>query len=133
MPTLSEFDLTLQLRYDEAEDMTYTVFRFETVRQFRSFQYEIEVDSDFDAQAHAIDLKIKGVRAPSLMMPSTGAAYTELTFPRLKGDYDVRISGAKQQGEFRMKVTPKKITLTDVDELNFVHIKVEDDLDVIPA
>ncbi len=133
MPTLSEFQLTLHLRYEETTGTTYTVFSFSTVRQFRAFQYEIQVEDTLDTTRKVIELTIRGVRAPADLMPSTGSAVKQISFPELQGEYRVDISGAKQFGTFSFSVNSTAIQLLDTPDTNFIHITVQDEIETILA
>ncbi len=131
MPTLSEFTLSLQLRRDEENGKLWTVFRFSTLREFRSFRYEIQVDDTFDAAARGILFQIRGVRAPANLMPSYGAARREICYANLTGTYTVEITGAKQTGSFSFNVRGEKIRLIDTAGTDFVQVSVLTDVEVV--
>ena len=80
MPTLTEFTLTLRLRHDQESGITWTIFTFATVREFRSFRYEIQLEESFDPAARTFDFRIQGVQAPKNLMPSSGRAVRELRY-----------------------------------------------------
>lgn len=133
MPTLSEFAVTVGLRHYEADNRRETYFRFETVRQFRVFRYEVEIDEKLDAGNNALDFSIKGVVAAAGLMSSTGSAYREIAYPELLGEFDVHISGAKEAGAFRFRGDENGITLLNVDAGEFVQVKVADEIEMIRA
>lgn len=133
MPTLSEFVLTIGLRYDEAEDTTFTCFRFETLRQFKSFRYQIEVTDEHDPTLKNLTFSLKGVLAPSQMLSSSGPAATELCYPALEGDYRIHIAGAKQKGDFVIRGSKQKIRLVEELDEDFVRIQINDQIEVIRA
>jgi len=125
MPALTEFTLTLQLRRDEESGTIWTVFRFATIREFRSFQYEIQLDDRFDADERAFEFRMSGVQAPKNLMPSSGAALRELRYPDLRGEYTVALAGARQNERFRFTVTDREIVLGERPEGAAVRVDVE--------
>lgn len=133
MPTLSEFIMTIGLRYNEADDTTQTFFRFETMRQFQAFRYEVEVEAAMEAEARTLSFTIKGVRAPVALMAATGSAVTEFCYPSLEGEYRVLVSGAKQSGQFRLKASPRRIELLDQEKGDFVQLRLADEIETIRA
>lgn len=133
MPTLSEFVLTVGLRRNELEDVTYTTFRIETRRQFRAFRYAVEVESEIDVEARQLSLALKGVQTPSDLMSAVGAGRTELLFPELTGEYSVEISGAKRKGTLRLRGGGGRIELLEIPEGDFVQVRVDDTVEIIRA
>lgn len=133
MPTLSEFIMTIGLRYNEADGSTRTFFRFETTRQFQAFRYEVEVDGTMDMQTRTLDFTIKGVRAPVKLMSGTGSAVTEFHYPLLEGEYVVNVSGAKQSGSLRFRGSAQEIELLSQREKDFVQIRLADEIEKIRA
>ena len=113
MPTLAEFTLSIRLRRDEESGMIWTMFRFATVREFRSFRYEIQIEERLDEEAGTITLKIQGVQAPTNLMPSAGAAVREIGYPGLMGEYRVTLAGARQSGNFTIAVGTGDIALVE--------------------
>jgi len=131
MPTLSEFALTLQMRREEENGMVWTIFRFSTLREFRAFRYDIQVEESMDHKAKAITFQIRGVRAPANLMPSSGVAQHEICYPDLHGTYTVYIAGAKQSGSFSFVVRGEKVRLVEAGTSDFVHITVIEDLEIL--
>lgn len=82
MPTKKqsiEYRLLVQRAYDDMAKKEGILFRLETSKLFTNFSYHIDVHE------HAVDNKIvwslHGLRAPSMNMPSTGAAqYQKMYF-----------------------------------------------------
>jgi|GEM_PF-1939052 len=123
MPALSELTLTLCRRRNEESGVVVTVFRFATVREFRSFRYEIQVEETLDEAARSIHFRIHGVHAPANLMPGAGPAAREIGFPGLHGEYRVTYAGASRSGGFGFVVDGEGIRLTDPpagDELRIV-------------
>lgn len=133
MPTLSEFIMTIGLRHLEADTTTQTYFRFETVREFQSFRYQVEVDDALDPGTRTIRFNIKGVRAPVGLMSSSGSAITEVCYPLSEGEYTVLVTGAKQSGSFRFKRRPQGIKLIETEGEDFIRLNVIDKIELIRA
>ncbi len=117
--------MTLGLRREEGSARVDTVLRIATVREFRSFRYEIQVQDRFDAAARTIQLRVQGVQAPTNLMPSAGAAVRELSYPDLDGEYTVRITGAKQSADFRISVDDRAIVLLQPPEEGTLGVTIE--------
>lgn len=133
MPTLSEFQLTIGRRREEASGITYTLFRIDTVRQFSAFKYMVEVDADLNHDSRTLALTLKGVQTPTGLMSSAGTGSTELVYPELIGEYDVVVMGAKQEGRFRFSANEDGITLLDVDEETTISVDVDNTMQVVRA
>ncbi len=130
MPTLAEFVLTIGARYNRGEDRFWICFRFETLREFRSFRYEVDVDGAFDPKKREFLFKLKGVQTPSTLMASAGPANRELCYPDLHGDYTVRVGGAKEEGSFQMVISPGgNILLGEVDP-GLVRVVVREEVEM---
>jgi hypothetical protein len=133
MPTLMEFTLTLRLRHEEATGITWTVFRFATTRQFTSFRYEIDLDDRLDEPTRAIDFRLRGVNAPTNLMPGSGAAEKEICYPDLDGTWTVTVAGAKQSGRFSFAVDAAGIRLLSSDTDHFLPITVDSTVETVRA
>ncbi len=125
MPTLAEFTLRLLRRRNEESGLLWTVFRFATVREFRAFRYEIQVEGNLDLAARSIRFKILGVQAPTNLMPGAGAAYKEISYAELEGEYRVDYAGAKQSGSFRFAVGEESLHILELSEGGGLRIEVE--------
>jgi hypothetical protein len=133
MPTLAEFSLTLHLRHEEATGTIWTVLRFTTERQFTSFRYEIDLDERLDQRRRAIEVRLRGVRAPANLMPGSGAATREICYANLNGTYEVSVNGAKQSGRFSFSVEANTIRLLAADAEDFIRITVAEEVELIRA
>lgn len=133
MPTLSEFRLAIGLRYEETDDQMFTFFRFETVRQFRAFSYEIDIVESRDTTLNQVDFRIQGVTAPSQSLATTGPAVTEISYPDLKGNWKVVVGGAKQQTSFIIRVMPKSIRLEEPPDEDLMQVTINDTIEVVRA
>ncbi len=131
MPTLSEFVLTIGLRRNPSNGERETFCRFETLHQFRSFQYEVEVESLIDTEQRVLDFKIKGVAASAHLMSSSGPGVNEVVCPELHGEYTVQVSGAQESGSFRFRGDGTGIELIDVDNMKSMKVHVANKIEMI--
>ena len=131
MPTLSEFTLQIGLRYEEVEDRMVTFFRFETVRQFRAFSYEIDVVDRLDRERGQIAFIIQGVTAPQQSLAATGPAVKEVVYDDIEGNWEIAIAGAKQQTGFKLRVMPKTLRLIEGPESGFIDVSLVEDVEVV--
>ncbi|NUN68273.1 MAG: hypothetical protein HUU02_01010 [Bacteroidetes bacterium] len=67
-----EYRLLVQPTYDETLKKAGTLFLLETSKQFTNFSYAIDVKDD--VEGNNVVWTLHGLRAPSMNMPSTGAA-----------------------------------------------------------
>lgn len=125
MPSLSEFTLSIRLRRDRESEALFMVFRFATLREFRSFRYEIQVEDLFDPETREIDFKIHGVQAPTNLMPAAGAAGAEIAYPALDGIYRVTLAGARRIESFAIAVAGDEIKLVGPPGLESPRIVIE--------
>lgn len=125
MPAPAEFTLTILRRRNEETGLVSTVFRFATVREFRSFRYQIQVEDAFDPELRRIAFRIFGVQAPANLMPGAGAAYREIIYPGLQGEYLVSYAGAKKSGEFRFRVDDEQIAIVEAPKEDGIRIEIE--------
>ena len=133
MPTLSEFIVTIGLRYDEAEDQAYTVFRFETVRQFSIYRYDIDIEDEIDRKGKVVRFVIKGVSPPRQDLATSGPAMHEIAYPALEGTYRLQIAGAKQSGECIVRGSTSKVKMIEDISADFVEIRIDDKVEIIRA
>jgi hypothetical protein len=123
MPSTAEYALTVEQRRDESTGEGRTIFRLSTVREFRSFQYRIEVADELDTAARTITLRIGGVRAPSSLVPSSGSAATEISYPGLSGAYTVLVTGARQSESFTIHVESDRVAIESAEGNGFVEVR----------
>ena len=124
MPTLAEFILRISLYRDTESDSVATLFHFETVRQFRSFRYEIEIEDRIDEKAKRISFGIKGIQISSTTMSGTGFAESEKVYRGLEGEYHVFVKGANQSASFMLQITPDDINITDEQNESFLQVEL---------
>ena len=123
MSTTAEYSLTVEQGRDEVTGESLTIFRLATVREFRSFQYRIDVDEELDDTARTITLRIGGVRAPSSLVPSSGTATTEISYPGLSGSYTVLVTGARQSESFTIHIAPDHVGIEATEGKGFVEVR----------
>ena len=122
MPSQAEYSLGVETRHDEQTGDRSTVLLFSTVREFRSFQYNLDVDDELDAASRTITLRIGGVRPPASLVPSSGVAKKEIAYPRLDGTWKVVVTGARQTESFTLTVGKQGASLEAIDGKGFVEI-----------
>ncbi len=68
-----EYRLLVQQTYDETLKKSGLLFLLETSKQFTNFSYVIDVEEE-EANGKEIIWRLRGLKAPSMNMPSTGTA-----------------------------------------------------------
>ena len=131
MPTLSEFVLTIGLQHNKESGERKTFFRFETLHQFRSFQYEVEIEDMMNIEQRHLDFKIKGMVASASLMPSSGPGVYQVVYPELRGEYTVRISGAQESNAFSFRVHDESVELLEADTMRTMKVQVANKIEVI--
>jgi hypothetical protein len=115
MSSTAEYSVSVETGRDEATGEAATIFHFSTVREFRSFQYRIDMTDELDPVSRTITLRIGGVRAPSSLVPSSGSASTKIIYTGLSGDYTVHVTGARQSESFRLHVAPDGLDIEPIE------------------
>ncbi len=131
MPTLAEFTLTIHARREEGEPVVWTIFRFNTVRQFRAFQYGIQISEAINHAEHVIEFRVQGMQAPRNLMPSAGQGMREMAYKDLDGHYRVLVAGARQQTEFTIAVRGDGIDLIDPPSDPSLVVTVEKEIEIV--
>lgn len=75
--------------FDNRKQKPEIIFCIETVKQFVNFRYKILFS--FSKIKHILRFEIKGLDAPSTLMPGTGSAIGSLTENDLSGKYHIQI------------------------------------------
>lgn len=133
MSTLTEFTLTLSLRREEEENKLWTVFHFATVREFTSFQYQIQIDDRLNLATREIDIRIQGVRVPSDLMPGSGVAVREIAYPNFEGEYRVNVAGAKKSESFTLMMDSEEIRLLERSNPEGIALSIKKGVEIIRA
>ncbi len=108
-----------------------TYFRFETIRQFRAFNYEIDVVDHVDRERGRIDFVIQGVTAPSQSLASTGPALKELVYSDIDGTWEIGVAGAKERTRFELRVMPKTLRLIEGPAEETIVVTLADEIEVV--
>ena len=122
MPSQAEYSLGVETRHDEQTGDRSTILLFSTVREFRSFQYNLDVDDELDAASRTITLRIGGVRPPASLVPSSGVATKKLAYPGLSGVWRVVVTGARQTESFTLNIDGNNASLEPIEGKGFVVI-----------
>ncbi len=132
MSSLSEYRLTIGFRYDEADGTMSNVFRFETLRQFRTFRYAIDIDREVDEEGGAILFRINGLKAPESSLAGVGSAATEFIDPLLHGSYRITVVGAKEQVDFALRFMPKTMKMErELEQRETIAVLLADEIEVV--
>jgi hypothetical protein len=120
-----EYRLRVLLRYDDREQVTQTHIRLETAASFASFRYEISVqETRLD---RGLKLKILGLKAPQLSLPSSGPAAFIREYTNLKGVNDLVVEGLDdKQSVFTVDITPNRVLLVKRPRESPIEIIVDD-------
>jgi hypothetical protein len=129
--SLSEFKLTVRQRREESTGRLWTIFRFETMREFNAFRYPLQVEERFDPGGGSIGFRIRGVGTSSTLMPSAGSAGSEHAYPDLSGDFRVTVAGAKRSGSFSLAVDGEMLDLKGNDLEDFVTVVIPKGVEVL--
>lgn len=128
---LAEFRLSIRLRHAELEDRMYNVFRFETVRQFRTFSYEVDVTREIDEEKEEITFEVRGVSVPEQSLASVGPAVTEFVEPALHGTYRVVVRGAKEETAFTLRLMPKTMKIVDGPDDGMIAVELVEEIEEV--
>ncbi len=123
MQSQAEYSLGVETRHDEQTGDRSTILQFSTIREFRSFQYGLDVDDVLDAASRTITLRIGGVRPPTSLIPSSGAAMKEIAYRNIAGAWTVVVTGARQTETFTLRVDGNTASLEAIDGNGFVEIR----------
>jgi hypothetical protein len=83
------------------------LIELETVKEFRTFKYDIQVD--LKAGDGLISLIIEGINAPQLSIPEHGPAQFSKMLYDLKGTYTVRVSKSNgAENSFELQFSSRK-------------------------
>jgi hypothetical protein len=116
-----DYILNIFHHYDEKTKRNVVIFLVQTTKIFISFRYEILlevkiVDKD-------IQLLIKGLHVPELLMPQTGPARGQLNYTQLEGTYRLIVTKQdKTVNEFSVQITPESIYIIQKPKTPFILI-----------
>ena len=116
-----EYRLLITPKYKERENITVILVALRTVNEFTNFLYEIIVEDSVDG--NNLHLKINGLRAPQLTLPSTGPAMFKKEYTNLNGTYSVTITKlGRDENTFTVSISNKKATVEQSPDEKFVEV-----------
>lgn len=117
-----EYQLILSRK--KGEDASSFVFTLRTVKEFRSFQYIISVDTEVGEKQIRFD--IKGLQTPGIALPRSGPATYTREFADLKGQYEVIVKNTGgEENRFLINVRGGSVSMKEVPEKKFVEFVTE--------
>jgi hypothetical protein len=119
-----EYILRIYPHLDERTGKQGIVLAVETVEIFTNFRYDILLEEKRDG--NAIDLKIIGLHAPTMLMPGKGPALGKREYFDLNGIYTVRVNKMdKDLSEFSIQLTPEKLFIKKHPNDSFIIAKID--------
>lgn len=116
-----EYTLNVFHRTDESTGNRFVVFLVQTTKVFVSFRYEILLEEEFKGKT--LHLRIVGLHAPSLLMPSSGPARGSREFDSLSGDYTVIVTKQdRTTNQCSVHITDSTITCSTKEVSPFILI-----------
>lgn len=107
-----EYRLLIDRYYDETLRKNGIRFFLETVKQFSSFNYSIDIEDSEDKKL--LQWKLHGLCAPGMQMPSHGAASTTRIYYALNTSFTFFASKNDGRDEtLKIKILKNTITVSD--------------------
>lgn len=125
-----EYVLNISKEYDEVSKRDYISFRFQTTKEFLTFQYILKIESIVEGKD--IRFNILGFTAPIGDLSSHGTAgYEYRMFEYKYTEYCVIVDKKdSDKSKFKMSIQRSKSTpvkLSRIPTKSFIEIKTEDD------
>jgi hypothetical protein len=125
-----EYVLNISKEYDEVSKRDYISFRFQTTKEFLTFQYILKIESIVEGKD--IRFNILGFTAPIGDLSSHGTAgYEYRMFEYKYTEYCVIVDKKdSDKSKFKMSIQRSKSTpvkLSRIPTKSFIEIKSEDD------
>lgn len=100
-----EFELRLERRVDGQTGQELLDLVVETVREFASYGYRLDLRGSFEVAARSITIEVGGVSLPSIATASPGRArgVSTIAMPA-DGEYQVRVVRKQRSAEFRIVI-----------------------------
>lgn len=119
-----EYVLRMYHHLDERTNKKGVVFAVETAEIFTNFKYEILLEDKF--AGNELELKIIGLHAPAMLMPSRGPARGTREYFDLKGIYTVRINRMdKETNDIRVEISDSRIIIKEIPPNSFITALVD--------
>lgn len=127
-PKKFEYILNISKEYDEVKKLDYISFRFQTTKEFLTFQYILKIDYQRDEKN--LNFNILGFSAPVGDLSSSGTAGYEYRMYDFKlTEYCITIDKKdSDKTRFRLLVQRSKRTpvkLSHISKKSFIEIKTE--------
>jgi len=107
--------------YSERKRRPVTYLALRSVKQFRSFRYDIVVEHRLDGNTLYLD--IRGLRPPELTLPGVGPAIFETEYDNLAGNYEVVITKLhKEVNRFHVRIAPEKVLVEKSPRARFIDL-----------
>jgi len=123
--TQSEYRLLIEHFEDRMSKRSGTVFSFRTTEEFKSFVYELVVETEIKGKK--IFFKITGLRTPLSDFPAAGPAMCRLEMENLAlGEYTLTIDRrSKQINQFKVSIRKKIKILQASREGRFIDVTTD--------
>lgn len=104
-------------------------FAFRTLREFTTFQYNLQIEDSSVPGDNHFQFKIGGMVMPLTAMPSTGHAVAVVKFPFPQvGTYTVEFLKKNHRNTFRVEITADDMKVVEIpEEKQFVELLVKRD------
>jgi hypothetical protein len=112
MPKKTEIEYKLRIvpYQDKRLGKEGHLFELETIKEFRTFRYDIEVDVKISGES--ISFSIQGINTPQISIPEHGPARFSKVLYGLKGQYAVGVSKSTgSENLFKVHFTSRKTIL----------------------
>lgn len=108
-----EYSLEISIETDMLSGKDYILFEFQTVKEFITYEYKIDIIPLFNKNKNQLTFKIEGLSAPVISFSHSGTAGYQYKFYDFENkDYELLISNnKKQKNQFKLKVTDSELKL----------------------
>lgn len=107
---------------DERKGERGHVFELTTVKEFKTFKYDIIVD--INVEDNTIYFTIHGISTPQFSIPEHGPANFRKTINNLRGTYSIVVSKLNgPQTTYTVNFTPKKTVLKGRAKRSFIQLE----------
>lgn len=127
-PKAHEYLLNISKEYDEVNKKPFISFKFQTTKEFLTFQYILKIESA--VEENKLSFNLLGFSAPTAELSVPGFAGYEFRFYKFKyGEYNVSVE-RKDSSKIRFKLNISKsktqtIKVSNVPKESFIEIKYE--------
>jgi membrane-bound lytic murein transglycosylase len=131
-PEKKEFEYSLDItrETDTLSGKDYILFDFQTVKEFITYEYKIDIIPSLNKNKNQLTFKIEGLSAPVISFSHSGTAGYQYKFYDFENkDYELLISNnKKQKNQFKMKLKDSEIKIlkssTDKND-KFINITIK--------